>query len=98
MFDPYNPADVQMAREYEADIIQAMRENPHVGKGMSVEVLSDPVNQIVLYEGRVLSIEWQNRYMMYEAKVRIHEGDYKIFINCLRRSRSPMRDIIIGGK
>jgi hypothetical protein len=64
---------------------------------MSVEVLSDPMNQVVLYEGRVISMEWQNRYMMYEAKVRIMEGEYKILINCLRRARGAIRYVVIGG-
>lgn len=94
MFDPYNPNDLQMAQEYEDELFLWAKDNPHVGKGMSVEVYN---GLSVFCEGRVLEMQWSPSYNLYVCKVLIDDHEYFIFDSCLRRSHGAIRNVVKGG-
>lgn len=94
MFDPYNPNDVRMAQQYEDELFLYAKDNPYVGKGMSVEVYN---GLDVCCEGRVLDMKWSPQYNLYVAKVLIDSKEHFIFDSCLRRSRGAIRNVINGG-
>lgn len=87
MFDPHNPNDLQKAHQYEDELFAWAKQNPHVGKGMSVEVLD---GLTVCCEGRVLRIEWHESYNMYFCEVLIGGEVHYILDACLRPSRGAV--------
>ena len=97
MFDPYNPNDLHMAREYEAELRDYAKDHPHIGVGMSVEVLSPDDNSRPCCEGRVTYVVWSEHFGMHLARVLIDGKEHVIYDTCLRRSKGAIRSVIQGG-
>lgn len=93
-FDPFNPFDIQAAKEYEAKLSADAKANPKIGKGMSVEIVSLPGE--VIAEGLIIDLRWNNGWDMHEALV-LHDGiEYWILEQFLRKSRGPIRDVFVN--
>lgn len=97
MFDPYNPNDIYMAQLYEEQLIQERKNNPHIGKGMSVQFWEPDFSHKPVCEGRVLEINWDESYQEYIARVLFGDREVEVFGNCLQKASGAVRDVIQGG-